>query len=327
MALIAAVVPTLGTSPHLEEAVRALRRERGPNGESVQVIVVHPQGACPPAVADIAELKQIATQRALGFAAATNLGIAAAHQLGARWIATVNDDLRVTPGWAASLIRALEADPDACAAQGVQLRLDDPTRVDGCGLAWNRSWQAVQLRAGEPPPSPDEPESEIFGVSATAAVYRTEALVRASALAAVTLEDPGPFERRLVSYYEDVELACRLRATGARALLVPRARALHAGSATGRSMALRRWRWIYGNRLLVLARLLGGRFLREAPRTLLRDARDLARAAGSREIRQSVGIVAGWGRALRRGPAFAHRGEPLVPLAVLERFRISSGHS
>jgi GT2 family glycosyltransferase len=221
----------------------------------------------------------------------------------------------------------LEANPDACAAQGVHLRLDDPSRVDGCGLAWNRDWQAVQLRAGELPPSPEDPETEIFGVSATAAVYRAAALDRAGALDAALLDGPGPFDPRLGSYYEDVDLACRLRATGARALLVPEARALHAGSATGRSMALRRWRWIYGNRLLVLARLLGRRFSREAPRILLRDVRDLARAAVTGEVRRSGGILAGWGRALRRGPAFAHRGEPLVPLAALERFRISSGHS
>lgn len=350
MSHIAAVVPTLGASPYLAEALEALGRETGPEGEPVEIFLVHPAGAdLPFELPGRQRVRRLATERPLGFAEATNRGIAAARDTGTRWIATVNDDLRVSPGWAAYLVRALEETPDACAAQGVQLRLDDPSRVDGCGLAWTRDWQAVQLGHGQPPPSPDAPVREIFGVSATAAVYRATCFDRVpldrmpgrnapggkglggEGLGGEGLGGEGPFDPQLGSYYEDVDLACRLRAhrpesEGGRALLVPAARALHAGSATGGAHSLRRWRWIYGNRWLVLGRLLGRRLPREAPRILLRDLKDLARALGTGELRKSAGILAGWGRALRRGPAFAHRGAPTVALDVLERFRISSAH-
>ena len=68
-----------------------------------------------------------------------NLGFAAGNQPGDRrgvrgeWIATVNDDVLVEPGWAAALVAALEADPKAAAAQGVNLLLDRPDLADGCG--------------------------------------------------------------------------------------------------------------------------------------------------------------------------------------------------
>lgn len=324
--ILGAVVPTVGASPRLIEALEALHGERI-GDEPVRVFLVR-QGfpeSRDPHVAGLCR-RVIDLPRNLGFAAATNRGIGAACEDGARWIATVNDDLRVGPGWAAALVAALEAEPDVAAVQGVTLQWDDPTRTDGCGLAWNRWWQAIQLRHGEPPLAPDAPSEEIFGVSATAAVYRRSALEEV-ALDRAALDgdlDREIFDARLGSYYEDVDLACRLRAVGKRALRVPHARALHAGSATGGRKPLRRWRSIYGNRPLVLARLLGHRFWTELPRILGRDLRDLARAPGTVDGNRALGILAGWGRAALLLSAYAHRGEPRVALAELDRFRVSS---
>lgn len=338
--MIAAVVPTLGDGPLLRESLRALRRERV-GGEPVEVILVrqgrlHHDRTPDPETEELCH-RVITVERNLGFTGATNLGIAIARDLGTSYVATVNDDLQVAPGWTERLVSALEAEPDLAAVQGVNLLLDNPGRVDGCGLGWNRWWQAVQLRRGESAPPPDGPVEEIFGVSATAALYRIQALDRAGRWDGSDLSEAsagsdasdgstptGPFDPRLGSYYEDVDLACRLRAAGFRTLLVPAARALHAGSATGGGMAFRRWRWIHGNRLLVLARLLGRRFPRELPPILTRDVRDLARAAVTLQLRRAAGVMAGWGRAARHLPAYAHRGAPRIPLGELARFRVSS---
>ena len=147
---------------------------------------------------------------------------------------------------------------------------------------------------GEPAPGPEGPVSEIFGVSATAAVYRREALREVA-------PDGEVFDTRLGFYYEDVDLACRLRAAGWRALLVPAARALHAGSVTARTQGRDRWCRIYGNRWLVAKRYLGGGFWPRVPLLALRDGADLGHAllAGEREL--AAGIVSGWRRALRGG--------------------------
>ncbi len=291
---VAAVIPTLGKSSHLEACLRALRVE----GEPIEIIVVD-QGErpvdLPPGLAD----QILRPGRNLGFAAGTNLGIAAVSADAAPFVATVNDDAIVEPGWLAVLLAALDADPRLAAAQGANLRLDRPEILDGLGIAWNRRWQAVQIGAGEPAPGREELPRPVFGVSATAALYRR------SALEAVRLGPNEFFDSNLGSYYEDVDLAARLKRAGFRALMLPAARARHAGSTTG---GAERWRLVYGNRHLVLARMLGRGYWWRLPSLLGRDLRDLARAAINGEKGRAVGILAGWGRAASRLVGFANWG-------------------
>jgi GT2 family glycosyltransferase len=228
--------------------------------------------------------KTVRLGRNLGFAAATNLGIAASSR---EFVATVNDDALIEPGWTGRLVEALDREPKAAAAQGVNLILDSLDLADGCGIAWNRWLQAIQIGHGEPAPNPDDPVREVLGVSATAAIYRREAL------------PAKPFDPDLVSYYEDVDLAVRLRATGWKALLVPAARARHAGSATGTTMSRERWRLLYGNRWIVARRAIGrGSW----PRMAVRDLLDLVRAVISLDGARVAGILGGWARALTGVP-------------------------
>jgi GT2 family glycosyltransferase len=352
---ITAVVPTLGRSPWLAACLRALRRQA--DAASLEILVVDqaPQPlTLPPGLAD----RVLRPERNLGFAGGTNLGLAAAR---GELLATVNDDAVVGPGWLAALTAALRGDPRAAAAQGINIlaspagmetdrggggngaqpgdRLghDEPERIDGCGLGWNRWWQAIQIGHGEPLPvtTGAVAQVEIFGVSATAALFRRSALEQVALGGQV-------FDPRLVSYYEDSELAGRLRAAGFSALLVPAARARHAGSASGRTAAAgrERWRLIYGNRYLAAARLLGRGLWPRLPLMLLRDLLDvvgpvaLLRALlrrdrrllpgdpgtgpGARRGRHS-GVAAGWGRALRHLPAFARTGAPAPPPAEIAR--------
>lgn len=284
MKTISAIIPTLGRSPYLRPCLEALRRE----GNAIEIVVVD-QGERPADLPEGLVDRVLRPGRNLGFAAGTNLGVA---ESSGTLLATVNDDAIVEPGWLARLRAALEDDPGAAAAQGVNLLLDAPDRADGCGLAWNRWWQAVQIGHGEQAPPPTPGAREVFGVSATAALFRRDALLAVS---------PGGevFDSRLVSYYEDVELAGRLRAGGFRALLVPAARARHAGSATGRTLSRERWRLIYGNRYLAAKHLLGRAFWPRLPVLALRDLLDLARAVARGDGALASGIPAGWGRALR----------------------------
>ena len=357
---ITAVVPTVGRSPWLAACLRALRRQADAAALEILVVDQAPQPlALPPGLAD----RVLRPERNLGFAGGTNLGLAAAR---GELLATVNDDAVLDPGWLAALTAALHADPCAAAAQGInilagpagmetgvgdgsgggdgddarpgdRLGQDEPERIDGCGLGWNRWWQAIQIGHGEPlPPAGGSlAPVEIFGVSATAALFRRSALERVALGGQV-------FDPRLVSYYEDSELAGRLRAAGFSALLVPAARARHAGSASGRTAAAgrERWRLIYGNRYLAAARLLGRGLWPRLPLMLLRDLLDVVGPAallhallrrdrrllpgdrgtgpGARRGRLS-GMAAGWGRALRHLPAFARTGAPAPSPAEVAR--------
>ncbi len=360
---VTAVVPTIGRSPWLAECLRALRAQEGVRALEIVVVDQAPAPlSLPPALAD----RVLRPERNLGFAGGTNLGIAATA--GSPLVATVNDDALVGAGWLATLAAALRANPGAAAVQGMNLIGDPANRgaapaegggggggddalVDGCGLAWNRWWQAIQLGHGEAAPAavadrgrpePGAPTSnecrdwrqseprppavfEVFGVSATAALFRRAALER------VARGGGQVFDPRLITYYEDADLAGRLRAAGFSALLAPAARVLHAGSASAGVAGGRRWRLMYGNRYLAAARLLGRGFWPRLPWMMLRDGLDLVHLLHARGgAARLEGMAAGWARAVRHLPAFAHRGPPAPPpseVARLSRLSRLAWHS
>jgi GT2 family glycosyltransferase len=280
---VTAVIPTLGRSPWLVPCLEALKRD----DPATEILLVD-QGDVPVAIPPGLVDRVLRPARNLGFAAATNLGIAASSR---DFIAAINDDALIEPGWTARLVEALDREPRAAAAQGVNLLLDAPLLADGCGIEWNRWTQAVQVGHREPAPPASDPVREVPGVSATAALYRRQALAGLSG---------EPFDPGLVSYYEDVDLAVRLRAAGWTGLLVPAARARHAGSVTGATMSRERWRLLYGNRWIVAARAFGPEFRRRIPRMALRDLLDLLRSVLSLDGARVSGILGGWARAVRK---------------------------
>ncbi len=315
------VVPTTGASPWLGRSLAALRED---GGAELSIVLVYQGDAALPEGTAGGCTEVLLLPEPVGFAAAANLGLARATS---ELVALVNDDAVVQPGWCSALIEALRADPTVAAVQGVNLRLGADgggALADGFGLGWNRAWQAVQLGRDEPPPRPTAAPREVFGVSATAAVFRRAAL-EAVALPVETgkmAPRSAVFEPRLDSYYEDVDLAVRLRAAGYRALSVPAARALHAGSVTGATLGRRLTALIHGNRWLVLARLLGRSFWPRLPLVLWADAKGAAAAVLRGRGGEAAGIAAGLARALVRLPGFASLRRPLVPLEELRAFSV-----
>lgn len=304
---LAAVVPTLGART-LVASLAALRADRP--GLRIRVVAQGEPTAALGARPDV-DVEWIRLERPIGFAAAVNRGLAG---LDAPWIAVVNDDAAVEPGWSEALLERLTADSGCAAVQGRNLLPDEPQAViDGEGIGWNRSWQAVQVDRGAAPAATRSPR-EVFGVSATAALYRRDALD------ALRRRDGFVFEERLGSFYEDVDLAVRLRRDGWRAASVAAATARHHGSLTTGRRPLRRWAQIHGNRWLVLARLLGGSFAAARRPALGRDLRDAAAALGRGDVARLLGVLGGFGRAARRWRHFAHHRPPLVDPVVLARF-------
>lgn len=316
-----AIVPTLGRSELLADSVAGLRREGG------RVVVVAPRGSALPASwsAD-GGVEVVSTDGALGFAAANLAGLDDAPQT--EFVALVNDDAIVEDGWATALLAELDAHPRCAAAQGVVLTMDedpdvvvgsridgsridgarvDGARVDGAGLAWNGWWQAVQIGHGESAGLLPGESAEIFGASATAAIFRRSAL-----------DSVGPlFDTALGSYYEDVDLAVRLRAAGWSARLVPSARARHAGSTTGRHLGAARL--VRRNRYAVLARALGGSVWLRLPKIVLRDLVDAIRALFAGEASTAAAVFSGTVSGLFRLPR-SLRGRGLLSADALRRW-------
>ena len=138
---VTAVVVTLGQSPLLVTALEALEREGLP------IVLVHQGDSVDLELAPHPSVELVRLPSNLGFAGGNNVGI---QKTETELVALVNDDAVVEPGWAEHLVAALEADTNLAAAQGVNLSLDRPDILDGCGIGWNRRLQAIQIGHGEP---------------------------------------------------------------------------------------------------------------------------------------------------------------------------------
>lgn len=153
-----------------------------------------------------------------GFVAAANAGLAAAR---GEFIQLLNNDTTVLPGWAEAGLLPL-ADASVGAVAPLVLVRNDPARVDSAGDGYSLAGLPFKRGHGQHATRwASRPVEEVFGASASSAIYRAEALRRV-----------GGFDPLYGSYYEDVDLAFRLRWAGYRCVYAPRCRILHDVSAT-----------------------------------------------------------------------------------------------
>jgi hypothetical protein len=280
---------------------RALASLAEQRGVALSVAVVD-NGSRPEERARVAQeapaARVIAFSRNLGFAAAANEGIARTR---APFVLLVNNDAVLAPDYAARLMARLALDERLAAAQGLVLSLDG-RKIDSAGLEWNKRGEAVPILSGADVSSSPRSPFEVSGVSATAALYRREALE-------VLAPDGAAFEGSFFAYYEDVDLSLRLSRAGWRFVCDPQAVARHEGSRTGKRTPFKRAFWTARNRWRTLFRNFDSDLLTRNAFALLRA--DLAHA---RQV--------GW-----KGIALPLLVWPRLPLLIIrarnERHRLS----
>lgn len=154
-----------------------------------------------------------------GFAAAVNAGIRVARQRGDEFLVLVNDDVVVDAASLDRLVATLHAQPRAASAAGVLLQPDGEL-VDTAGIQCDRALGAQDVgrhrRLGDLATG-----ARPLGPSGGLAAYRLSAL-----------REAGDFDEGFFAYYEDVDIALRLRARGWQCILEPRTIGIHLGSAT-----------------------------------------------------------------------------------------------
>ena len=208
---------------------------------------------------DMPEVRVIAFSRNLGFAGAANEGIARTRS---PLVLLLNNDALVAPDYVARLAARLMLDDRLAAVQGLVLTADG-RRVDSAGFQWNHRGEAVPVFAGADATEPPRIPFEVAGVTATATLYRREAL-------AAVASEGEVFARSFFAYYEDVDLSLRLSRAGFRFACDPLALARHEGSRTGRRTPLRRALWTSRNRWRTLFRNFDAGLLARELGSLLR---------------------------------------------------------
>jgi cellulose synthase/poly-beta-1,6-N-acetylglucosamine synthase-like glycosyltransferase len=151
----------------------------------------------------------------VGFGRAVNLG---AERASGDVLLVVNNDAVPAPDFAERMLAPF-ADPAVGMAAGVLTQRPHPDRVDSAGVeldvtvgSWDLGWNAPVASLGTSTPA---------GPCGGAAAYRTSAW-----------RDAGGFDPALFAYWEDVDLALRLRRAGWASAFVPSALALHRHGAT-----------------------------------------------------------------------------------------------
>ncbi|MBK8095802.1 MAG: glycosyltransferase family 2 protein [Planctomycetes bacterium] len=185
------------------------------------------------------------------YAAANNLGVA---QAAGEFALLLNTDATLRPGCLRLLLAALRADPTAAAAAPKIVFPDG--RLNTTGIAQRDDLYWVDRDLGAPDHGRAGPPEPVLGVSGCCALFSVAAW-----------RQVGGEDEDFHMYYEDVDLALRLRAAGFRSLYVPAAVCEHVGHGSIRKAST--WKDELGerNRLLVLARHFPDRFAAEMVRS------------------------------------------------------------
>ena len=185
------------------------------------------------------------------YTAANNLGVARAK---GDYALLLNTDATLRPGCLRTLVAALDAESRAAAAAPKILYPDG--RIFTTGIEQRSDLYWVDRDQGRPDNAGGGAPQQVLGVSGCCALFRT------AAWRAVSGQD-----EIFHMYYEDVDLALRLRAAGWRSLYVPEAVCEHVGH--GSIKKSKTWKDELGerNRLLVLARHFPDRFAAETVRS------------------------------------------------------------
>jgi O-antigen biosynthesis protein len=164
------------------------------------------------------DVKLVRLERNAGFCGAANAGIAAAR---GDVVQLLNNDTEVTPGWIEAGLRPFD-DPRVGSVAPLVLVRSDPSRVDSAGDCYAAfGWPSKRGHGQASSRWLDHPADRVFGASGSSAFYRSKAL-----------RAVGAFDPTFGSYYEDVDLAFRLRWAGYDCAFAPSCRVLHDLSAT-----------------------------------------------------------------------------------------------
>lgn len=196
------IVLDVDGGPMLAECVASIRAQT----VAARVVVFDNGSRTPVATAD-AEVHRSETN--LGFTGGANAALRFSR---APYVGLVNNDVVLDPDWLEHVRDALDRDARLAAVQTIIRRPDG--RIDGAGIDVSDG-TFRQIGHGLPI---GEPLAVPWGVSATATLYRREAI------------GARFFDERFFAYYEDVELCARLREEGWRTAVLPVVKATHRGS-------------------------------------------------------------------------------------------------
>jgi GT2 family glycosyltransferase len=201
----------------LERCLTALRQQESCAFEVVVVDNASTDGSVEFVRTHFPEFTVLALEQNRGFSGGNNAGARGATT---PYLAFLNNDTEVAPGWIASLVRAAERDPGIGVVASQIVFMDHPTIVDSAGDGYLRCGAAFKHRHGQPRDAGGG-DVEVFGACGAGFLIRRDLFERL-----------GGFDEDYFMVHEDVDLSYRARLLGSRCVLAREAIVHHAGSAS-----------------------------------------------------------------------------------------------
>jgi GT2 family glycosyltransferase len=211
------VIPTLNARDLLLRAVESLASQQ-PRPDVTVVDNASSDGTAEAVAEQYPWVDVRVLPRNLGFGRAINVA-ALDESVEADVLVLVNNDVVCEPGFV-ERICAPFADPAVGLVAGVLLQERDVSRIDSAGIELDRTLQSFDLLSNEPVEAL-ETSPDPLGPCGGAAAYRLDAFRAVDG-----------FDDAFFAYWEDVDLALRLRLAGWQCRLAPTARAVHRHGAT-----------------------------------------------------------------------------------------------
>jgi GT2 family glycosyltransferase len=258
---------------HLQRCLPALLADDYPRFRVIVVDNASTDGTAEFVEQEYPSVKVIRNESNFGFGRASNVG--AAHAPG-EYLAFLNQDAVVAPGWLASSVVALEGQPEAALATPQILVLAHPDSINACGNQSHYTGLSFCRGAGQPAGSFTKLE-KVNAVSGAAFVMRKD-----------VFEQLGGFDEDFFMYMEDIDLSWRARLAGYSCLYVPDATVYHDYALTfgpRKTYYQERNRWLMLLKILrwkTIALLLPALLLSEFITwgwIVLRDARNISNKA------------------------------------------------
>jgi len=161
------------------------------------------------------DIELIKHAKNLGYAGGVNAGFRRAIELGAKYAAPFNNDAVADKDWLKHLVDFLDENESYGIATCKVISADGKF-LDSTGDLYT-TWGLPYPRGrGETDLDKYDDETEVFGASGAASLYRVE-----------MLEEIGLFDEDFFAYYEDVDLSFRAQLAGWKVAFVPKSQVFH----------------------------------------------------------------------------------------------------
>ncbi len=251
-----------------------------------------------------------------GFAKGYNAGIKKALEDGhIKYVIVLNNDTKLDERCIGELASCAKKNPEAGSIQPKILNFYEKEKIDCAGILLSVDGVATNRGYGQKDGGQYDSEEEIFGANGTASLFSRDALEK-------TQIKPGEyFDNDYFAYYEDVDLAWRLRLAGFKSFYCPGAKLFHVHSATANRIAGFKAYYLNRNRfftlvknypfcrlLVILFVLTPVRYIFLFFRAIMEKGRKGRELAGRRKSAVAKEILRAWGSLVANIPdLFAKR--------------------